>query len=293
MQKKEQAAKEERARKVEKALNDFDASMNVIFKSLASATDELEQTAGKMSSIAEETSSQAGTVTTVATQASANVQTVAAAAEELAASIAEISRQVQEASGVATEAVHVVQGTNKDMQDLSSNAGKIGEVVGLINDIAAQTNLLALNATIEAARAGEAGKGFSVVASEVKSLAGQTAKATENISRQIADIQQSTSGAVAAINHISEIIAKINSAQTTIAAAVEEQGAATKEISRNVVEASAGTAEVSRNITEVSTAAGQTGEAASGLLISSKNLAHQSDMLKQEVQKFIASVKAA
>ena len=292
-QHKEQQTKENRAHKIDVALNNFDVSMNGIFKSLSGATTELESTAGKMSSIAEETSSQATTVASVATQASSNVQTVAAAAEELAASIAEISRQVQEATGVAAEAVQVAQDTNTSMLALSKNAGQIGDVINLITDIAGQTNLLALNATIEAARAGDAGKGFSVVASEVKSLAGQTAKATENISRQISAIQQATTSAVNAINHISLIINRISQVQSTISIAIEQQGEATKEISRNVVEASTGTAEVSRNIAEVSTAAGQTGESASSLLVSSQNLAQQTDTLRKEVQKFIASVKAA
>ena len=292
-QKQEQQGKEERTHKIERTLNDFDTSMNVIFKSLTGATGDLEKTAGKMTTIAEETSSQAGTVSAVATEASANVQTVAAAAEELAASIAEISRQVQDASSVAAEAVQVVQDTNASMASLSKNASQIGDVVKLITDIAGQTNLLALNATIEAARAGDAGKGFSDVASEVKTLAGQTAKATENISRQIAAIQQSTASAVTAINHISAIIEQISKAQTTIATAIEQQGAATKEISRNVIEASAGTAAVSRNITDVSAAAGRTGESAAGLLTSSQNLTRQTDALKREVQKFITSVKAA
>ena len=292
-QKNAQQAKEERARRIDRALTDFDTSMNGIFKSLTSATSELEGTAGKMSSIAEETSGQATTVASAATQASSNVQTVAAAAEELAASIAEISRQVQDASGIAAEAVQIVQSTNTSMQSLSKNAGQIGDVVSLITDIAGQTNLLALNATIEAARAGDAGKGFSVVASEVKNLAGQTAKATENISRQIGAIQQSTAGAVSAINQISAIIDQISQAQSTIATAIEQQGEATKEISRNVIEASTGTAEVSRNIVNVSTAADRTGESAFSLLGSSKGLAQQTDMLRKEVQKFIASVKAS
>ena len=292
-QQAEQKAKEARAVRIDRTLNDFDSSMNVIFKTLTDATGDLENTAGKMTAIAEQTSNQANTVTTVASQASSNVQTVASAAEELAASIAEISRQVQEANGVATEAVQIVQGTSASMESLSDNARLIGDVVSLITDIAEQTNLLALNVTIEAARAGDAGKGFSVVAAEVKNLAGQTSKATENISRQIAAIQQSTAGAVGAIKQISDTIERISRAQTTIAAAIEEQGAATQEISRNVVEASSGTAEVSRNMADVSAAAGRTEESASGLLTSSKNLAQQTELLKKEVQKFMTSVKAA
>ncbi len=292
-QTKDQAAKERRAQNIEKALAAFGAAMKDILKNLATATATLEETAAGTGAAAEETAAQASSVSAAAEQTTSNVQTAAAAAEELSSSIAEISRQVQEASAVAAQAVEAVATATSGMKTLSQNAGKIGDVVELITSIAGQTHLLALNATIEAARAGETGKGFAVVAGEVKTLAGQTADATDDIGKRIAAIQKSTGGAVAAINRINVMMEKINSAQSAIAAAVEQQGAATREIARNVAEASAGTAEVSRNIAGVGTAAASGGATAARLKTAAQDLSRQSGLIKTEVEKFIAAMQAA
>jgi methyl-accepting chemotaxis protein len=258
-----------------------------VVESVASASSEMQATAESLSSLAEETNSQAAAVASASEQASANVQTVAAASGQLSASIEEISRQVAQASEMASKAVAQADLTNNTMQELDETAQKIGEVVQMINDIAGQTNLLALNATIEAARAGDAGKGFAVVASEVKSLANQTAKATEEISAQITGIQNATSGAVAAIKEISDMIGQINEVASGIASAVEEQTAATTEISRNVEEAARGTQEVSANIANVTEAATETGAAASQVLEASGELSRHGETLRGEIEKFL------
>jgi methyl-accepting chemotaxis protein len=207
--------------------------------------------------------------------------------------VAEIGRQVDHSSRVAAEAVERAGRTNTSIEGLASAAQKIGDVVKLINDIASQTNLLALNATIEAARAGEAGKGFAVVASEVKSLATQTAKATDEIAAQIGAMQVSTGEAVTAIREIGEVIKRVNDVSTTIAAAVEEQGAATQEIARNAQQAAKGTSDVSTNISGVTQAAGETGTAATQVLEAAKSVAAQSENLRQRVDSFLGSIRAA
>jgi methyl-accepting chemotaxis protein len=196
-------------------------------------------------------------------------------------------------SKITREAVDNVERTNNTVKGLAEAAEKIGQVVGLINEIASQTNLLALNATIEAARAGEAGKGFAVVASEVKSLATQTAKATEEIGGQIAAIQAATDQSVEAMGSIGEVMQRINAVTTAVASAVEEQGAATQEISRNVQQASVGTTEVSSNITGVTQAAAETGKAAGQVLTAAGELGQQSVTLQREVDHFIATIRAA
>ena len=226
-------------------------------------------------------------------QASTNVQSVASATEEMASSVTEISRQVQQSARMANEAVSQARTTTGRVGELSKAAARIGDVVELINTIAGQTNLLALNATIEAARAGDAGRGFAVVATEVKALAEQTAKATGDIGQQIAGIQAATQESVGAIREISETIERLSEISATIAAAVEEQGAATQEISRNVQQAAQGTQQVSSNITDVQRGATQTGTASSEVLSAAKLLSRDSGRLKEEVGKFLVSVRAS
>jgi methyl-accepting chemotaxis protein len=292
-QRKEQLRKEERQKTIDGYIASFESQVAGILSTLASAATEMNQTAESMSATAEETSRQSSAVASASEEATTNVQTVASAAEELSASVQEISRQVAQSTQITGQAVDEVSRTNMTVKGLAEAAQKIGDVVSLINDIASQTNLLALNATIEAARAGEAGKGFAVVASEVKSLANQTAKATEEIGAQIGAIQNATGGAVQAIEGIGGTIAKVSEIATTIASAVEEQGAATQEIARNVQQASQGTQEVSSNIAGVSEAAQQTGAASAQVLSTAGELAKQSEVLKAEVDDFLAKVRAA
>jgi methyl-accepting chemotaxis protein len=218
---------------------------------------------------------------------------VAAATEELAGSTGEIGRQVSESARITQGAVSEAEETNRTMRSLAEAAEQIGQVVKLISDIAGQTNLLALNATIEAARAGDAGRGFAVVASEVKSLAVQTAKATGDISSKILGMQQVTGEAVAAIERIGGTIAKVNEIAAVIAAAVEEQSAATKDIAANVQQAAIGTQDVSGTIGEVSVAAGHTGKSATVVLEAATRLSGEATGLKQEVDRFLTAVKAA
>jgi methyl-accepting chemotaxis protein len=289
----EAKAAAERKAVMQRMAQEFESAVGAIVGGVSSTAAKLQGSAQTMSSTAEDASRKATAVSAASEQASTNVQTVASAAEELSSSIAEISRQVAESTKIAGQAVTDAERTNTQVQALAEAAQKIGDVVKLINDIAGQTNLLALNATIEAARAGEAGKGFAVVASEVKSLATQTAKATEDISGQIKSIQSATSDSVRAIQGIGQTISQINEIATTIASAVEEQGAATKEIARNVQQASSGTSNVSSNITGVTQAVGKTGAAASEVLGASRELATQSDALRQQVSRFLNEIRAA
>jgi methyl-accepting chemotaxis protein len=289
----EQTRKEQRRSSIESCISRFEATVNAALKALAAASTELGNTARSMTSTAEETSRQATAVAGAAEEASTNVQTVASAAEELSGSIAEISRQVTQSTTVTGKAVRDAETTDAEFTTLAEAAQQIGDVVKLINGIAGQTNLLALNATIEAARAGEAGKGFAVVASEVKNLATQTAKATEDITAKIGEVQAATSRSVQAIRGISHTIGQINEISTTIASAVEEQGAATQEISRNVQQAAAGTAEVSSNIAGVTAAAGETGAAAHQVQAAAGDLAKQGETLRGEVDEFLANIRAA
>ncbi len=271
----------------------FEHSVKGVVGAVSSSAEQLQGNAQSMSSVAEETTRQATAVAVATEQASANVQTVATAAEELSSSIAEIARQVAEAAGITQNAVNEAQRTNATVESLSGAAQKIGTVVQLIQDIASQTNLLALNATIEAARAGEAGKGFAVVASEVKSLANQTAKATEDISGQVQAIQKETTDAVTAIRGIADTVLKVNHISTAIASAVEEQTAATGEISRNVQQAAQGTAEVSSNIGGVNRAAVEAGGAAGDVLKAARELGAQSTTLTRQVDDFVRRIRAA
>ena len=292
-QKLEQAKKEARIKLVDGYIADFDHSVRGTLDMLASASTEMNTTATSMATVAEETSRQAVAVSTASEQTSANVQSAASASEEMAASVSEIARQVSQAAEVAGLAVKEAAQTTLTMRGLALGAQKIGDVVALISNIASQTNLLALNATIEAARAGGAGKGFAVVASEVKALANQTGKATEEISSQIAAIQNTVREAVIAITGIDGTITRISEISSVIAAAVEQQGAATLEISRNTQEAAKGTDEVTRNIAGVNTAAAETGIAASQVLLASGELGRQAETLRVDVARFLTDLKAA
>ena len=271
----------------------FETSVGGVIEAVASAASEMQSSSEAMSTTAGETSAQSSSAAAATQEASANVQTVAAAAEELSSSIDEISRQVSKSSSVAQSAVERARTTNDKVQGLSVATQKIGEVVDLINDIASQTNLLALNATIEAARAGEAGKGFVVVATEVKSLADQTAKATDEIGGQINEIQSATNEAVEAIGGITEVIAEISEISSSIASAVEEQGASTREISSNVQQAAQGTQAVSSSMAEVTQAANQTGSAATQVNSAADELSVQATKLRSSVDDFLNSVRAA
>ncbi|MDO8400567.1 MAG: methyl-accepting chemotaxis protein [Bradyrhizobium sp.] len=286
------AAAERRAA-MENLASDFERSVNGIVRSVSTAAAGMQSTAQSMTATASDASARAATVGAASESASNNVGTVAAAAEELSSSVAEISRQVTRSSEIASQAVAGAERTNATVGALSTGAEKIGEVVKLIHSIAAQTNLLALNATIEAARAGESGRGFAVVASEVKALANQTAKATEEISAQVAAMQASTSDAVVSIGGITETIAQMSEITVSLSTAIEQQGDATREIARNIQSVAAGSSEISAHIGGVSTAAAATGTAASDVLSNARELDNQSGMLRVAVDEFLTKVRAA
>ena len=284
---------ERRKRDMYKLADDFEGAVGEIIETVSSAATEMEASANSLTATAERTQELSTAVAAAAEEASVNVQSVASASEELTSSVNEISRQVQASARVATDAVEQSHKTNDRVTELSKAAGLIGDVVELINTIAGQTNLLALNATIEAARAGEAGRGFAVVASEVKALAEQTAKATGEIAKQVTGIQAATDESVGAIKEISETIGRMSEISSTIASAVEEQGTATQEISRNVQQAALGTMQVSSNIADVQRGAGETGSASTQVLSAAQSLALESNRLKTEVQNFLTTVRAA
>ncbi|OKH88910.1 methyl-accepting chemotaxis protein [Thalassospira sp. TSL5-1] len=288
----EQKAIEDKKRAMNELANQFDQTVGAIVTIVASTATELETAAQTLTSSLNETNTQSSTVSAAATQASSNVETVATACEELAASVRQIGEQVVHSSDVTQIAVEKGAETQRTAEGLVESVQKIGEVVNLIQDIAAQTNLLALNATIEAARAGEAGKGFAVVASEVKNLATQTAKATESITNHIAEVQEVTHTTVDAIRDISEVISRTRETASSISSAVEEQNTATQEIAQNVAQASAGTQEVSSAITQVSEAANEGGAAAEQVLSSARELSTSAENLRREVDTFIAKVRA-
>ncbi len=288
-----EAAAEERKRTMIALADGFERAVGGIVGMVSSSATELQATARTMTATATQTASQSTNVAAAAEEAAANVQTVAAAAEELGASVQEIGRQVSGSSRLAQHAVGEADQTLQLVQTLSQASTRIGDMVGLISTIASQTNLLALNATIEAARAGEAGRGFAVVATEVKELASQTARATDEISGQIAQIQGATAQAVTAIGAIATRIREISGVANAIAAAVEEQGAATQEIVRNVAQAATGTNEVTGNIAGVAQASEQTGAAASQVLSAASELSREAEHLGAEVGRFLGGVRAA
>jgi len=287
------AAAADRKAELDRLAGAFETAVGGALDTVTSTSAELDAAATTLLHTAETTQHLSAKVAAAAEEASGNVQSVASATEQLTASVREISRQVRDSSKIAGEAVHQAGRTDARISELSQAASRIGDVVKIITAIAEQTNLLALNATIEAARAGEAGRGFAVVASEVKALANETAKATSEIGVQIAGMQTATMESVAAIKEIGSIIEQISEFASSVAISVEQQDAATREIARNVQQAAQGTTQVATNITDVDRGAVETGSASSQVLVSARSLSTNSHHLKSEVAKFLATVRAA
>jgi len=287
------SAAEDRRRGLVALARQFETRVLEVVRTVSASATDLQATAQTMSTAAGQSTAQAAAVAAAAEQTSANVQTVATATEQLSASVQEIARQVAESARISEDAAVKAERTNDLVRKLAAAADRIGEVVGLITTIASQTNLLALNATIEAARAGEAGKGFAIVAGEVKNLANQTARATDEISRQIGTVQEETRATVGAIHEVAAIIGTIRGISIGISSAVEQQGAATSEIARSVQQAARGTHQVSSTIARVSDSAALTGQSAHQVLTSASQLASDSDHLRREVQDFLQSVRTA
>jgi methyl-accepting chemotaxis protein len=288
-----QRAADERRRTMADLAAKFEQSAGVVVSSVTAKATTLQATAQTMAASSEATSRQSSTVAAASEEATRNVNTAAAAAEQLAASVNEILQQVTLSTRLVSDAAGETKAADTAIQLLSAAGQRIGQVVDLIKGIAGQTNLLALNATIEAARAGEAGKGFAVVAAEVKALANQTARATEDIAEQISAIQDATRGSVRSIEGIAAQIDKVRDAATAIASAVEQQGAATSEIARNVAEAARGTQDVSSNISSVNAAAQQSGNAAGQVLEAAGSLKTDSGTLQAQVESFLREIRAA
>jgi methyl-accepting chemotaxis protein len=286
-------AADERKADLGRFVSQFQSAVGGVIDNLMSSSRQFEQVAGGLTETARSTASLSGQSADASEQASQHVRSAATASDELATSITEISRRVHESNAIATDAVRQASATNQRMSDLTEAGGRIGDVVKLITSIAEQTNLLALNATIEAARAGDAGRGFAVVAQEVKALAGQTAKATEEISNHIANMQLATRESVDAIKAISLTIERISEISTAISAAVEEQGAATQNIAASTQAAAKWTSEVAMNIGHVAKDASETGEASDEMLKSARTLSSESMHLKSEVERFLDNMKAA
>lgn len=292
-QAKEQQERSRRAEVVAELTQAFDRNVGQVLAALTTAAGDLQRASTSMSGAADDSNAQAQAVASAAEEASTNVQTVAASAEELSSAIREIGRQMEQSSTIVRDAAAEAERTQSGVRNLAQAAQRIGEVVDLINGIAAQTNLLALNATIEAARAGDAGRGFAVVAGEVKALANETGKATDEVANQINAVRSEIDGTVGAIQSITATIGRINEVAASIAAAVEQQQSATQEIARSVEQAALGTGEVSSTIGKVSAATRETGTAATQVLDAAANVNRQSDAIRGFVDDFLARIRAA